>query len=106
MPNDTFGFTLFDNTALSGWTYPAPSTAADMRAFDEADDDGTEERQRVDRGEQHGRDPQLSDTTGSPARHADGSQAVGVGVAELTGWSPGVATTLVVLVVAGAGVPL
>ena len=40
MPNDTFGFTLFDNTALSGWTYPAPSTAADMCAFDEADDDG------------------------------------------------------------------
>ena len=40
MPNDTFGFTLFDNTALSGWTYPAPSTGADMGAFDEADDDG------------------------------------------------------------------
>ena len=39
MPNDTFGFTLFDNTALSGWTYPAPSTAADMCAFDAADDD-------------------------------------------------------------------
>ena len=40
MPNDTFGFTLFDNTALSGWTYPTPSTAADMCEFDESDDDG------------------------------------------------------------------
>ncbi len=39
MPNDTFGFTLFDNTALSGWSYPAASTAADMCAFDAADDD-------------------------------------------------------------------
>ena len=41
MPNDTFGFALFDNTALSGWTYPAPTTAADMCAFDEANDDDT-----------------------------------------------------------------
>ena len=32
MPNDTSEFTLslFDNTALSGWTHPQPSSRSDM----------------------------------------------------------------------------
>ena len=45
MPTDTSDFTLslFDNTALSGWTHPAPPAVADSYEADGADADDADE---------------------------------------------------------------